>query len=77
MQEAPGGPEVKHGGIGAGRRATGTQHQWLRIDFDSQLFYTYFHNHVRLLRLEKLLYIELSRSPNGFFKPLLDPYGRF
>ena len=25
MQEAPGGPEVKHGGIGAGRRATGTQ----------------------------------------------------
>ena len=26
MQEAPGGPEVKHGGIGAGRR-TGTQHE--------------------------------------------------
>jgi hypothetical protein len=24
------------------------------------------------LRLEKLLYIELSKSPNGFFKPLLD-----
>jgi hypothetical protein len=27
MQEAPGGPEVKHGGVGAGRRATGIQ-QW-------------------------------------------------
>jgi hypothetical protein len=27
MQEAPGGPEVKHGGIGAGRRTTGTHHQ--------------------------------------------------
>jgi hypothetical protein len=25
------------------------------------------------LRLEKLLYIELSRSSNGFLKPLLDP----
>jgi hypothetical protein len=25
MQEAPGGPEVKHGGTGAGRRATGIQ----------------------------------------------------
>ena len=39
-----------------------------------QLFYTYFYNHAPRLRLEKLLYIiELSRSPNGFFKPLLDP----
>jgi hypothetical protein len=37
-----------------------------------QLFYTYFYNHAHRLRLEKLLYIELSRSPNGFFKPLLD-----
>ena len=27
-QEAPGGPEVKHGGIGAGRKATGIQHIW-------------------------------------------------
>jgi hypothetical protein len=26
MQEAPGGPEVKHRGIGADRRAPGTQH---------------------------------------------------
>jgi hypothetical protein len=23
------------------------------------------------------VYLELSRSPNGFFKPLLDPGGRF
>jgi hypothetical protein len=27
MQEAPGGPEAQHGGIGAGRRATGIQQQ--------------------------------------------------
>jgi hypothetical protein len=31
------------------------------------VFYTYFYNHARRLRLEKLLYIGLSRSPNGFF----------
>jgi hypothetical protein len=36
-------------------------------------FYTYFYNHARRLRLEKLLYRELSRSPSGYFKPLLDP----
>ena len=31
------------------------------------VFYTYFYNHAHRLRLEKLLYLELSRSPNGFF----------
>jgi hypothetical protein len=32
--------------------------------------YTYLYNHAHphRLRLEKLLYLELSRSPNGFFK---------
>jgi hypothetical protein len=40
-------------------------------------FYTYFYNHTRRLRLEKLLYIELSRSFNGYSKPLLDPSGGF
>ena len=34
------------------------------------VFYTYFYNHAHRLRLEKLLYLELSRSPNGFFKAL-------
>jgi hypothetical protein len=29
------------------------------------------------LRLEKLLCVELSRSPNGFFKVLLGPVGGF
>jgi hypothetical protein len=42
-----------------------------------QVFYTCFYNHAHRLRLEKLLYIELSGSSNGFFKPLLDPDGRF
>ena len=31
------------------------------------VFCTYFYNHARRLRLEKLLYLELPRSPNGFF----------
>jgi hypothetical protein len=42
-----------------------------------ELFYTYFYNHALRLRLEKLLYIGPSRSPNGYFKPLLDPGGGF
>jgi hypothetical protein len=42
-----------------------------------KLFYTYFYNRAHRPRLEKLLYLELSRSSNGFFKPLLDPDGRF
>jgi hypothetical protein len=42
-----------------------------------QLFYTYFFDHARRPRLEKLLYIELSGSSNGFFKPPLDPDGGF
>jgi hypothetical protein len=37
------------------------------------ILYTHFYNHAHRLRLEKLLYLELSRSPNGFFKVLLDP----
>jgi hypothetical protein len=41
------------------------------------VFYTYFYNHARRLRLGKLLYLELSRNPNGYFKPLLDPGGDF
>jgi hypothetical protein len=32
-------------------------------------------NHAHRLRLEKLLNRELSRSFNGYFKPLLDPGG--
>jgi hypothetical protein len=42
--------------------------------------HTYFYNHARRLRLDKLLYryLELSRSPSGyFFKPLLGPDGGF
>jgi hypothetical protein len=31
------------------------------------------YNHARRLRLEKLSYLELSRSSSGFLKPLLDP----
>ena len=61
-------------------------HYWLFIatyisPFHSRgtpgVFYTYFYNHARRFRLEKLLYLELSRSSNGYFKPLLDPGGRY
>jgi hypothetical protein len=31
------------------------------------VFYTYFYNHARRLRLEKILYLEPSRSSNGYF----------
>jgi hypothetical protein len=31
-----------------------------------QLFYTHLYSHAHRLRLEKLLYLELSRSSNGF-----------
>ena len=41
------------------------------------VFCTCFYNHAHRIRLEKLLYIELSRSPNGPFKVLLDPGGGF
>jgi hypothetical protein len=42
-----------------------------------QLFYTCFYNHARRLRLEKLLCLELSRSPNGFFKTTSGSRWRF
>jgi hypothetical protein len=40
---------------------------------------TYFYNHARRLRFEKLLYrhLELSGSSNGYFLPLPDPGGGF
>jgi hypothetical protein len=38
------------------------------------VFYAYFYNHAHRPRLEKLLYlVELSRSSNGYLKPLLGP----
>ena len=44
---------------------------------DLGVFYPcpYNYNHARRLRLEKLLYLDLSRSrsPSGDFKPLLGP----
>jgi hypothetical protein len=42
-----------------------------------RLFYTHFYNQAHRLRLEKLLYLELSRSSNRIFKPILDPGDRF
>ena len=51
-----------------------------------QVFYTYSYNHAHRPRLEKLFYLEppkaqygygSSRSPNGYFKPLLGPHSRF
>jgi hypothetical protein len=50
--------------------------QWRLFEFAPGVFYTYFYDNARRFRLEKLLLIyiiELSRSFNGYFKPLLDP----
>jgi hypothetical protein len=53
-----------------GSSATRAQHiSGLDLVWAPRLFYTY--------RLEKLLCLELSRSPNGFFKALVDPGGGF
>ena len=41
------------------------------------VFYTYFYSHAHRLRLEKLLYIELSRSFSGYFRPLSGSRWRF
>ena len=41
------------------------------------MFYTYFYNHARRPRVEKLVHLELHRSPKRNFKPLLDPGGGF
>jgi hypothetical protein len=51
--------------------------QWLRWGFyHPAILHTFLYgNHARRLRLKKLLYIEISRSPNGFFEPVLDPGG--
>ena len=49
----------------------------LNSSWTPRAFCTYFYNYARRLRLEKLLWIELSRSSNGYFKPLLDPGGGF
>ena len=40
-------------------------------------FYTYFYNHAHRLRLEKLLCIELSRSPSGYFFKTSESRQRF
>jgi hypothetical protein len=41
------------------------------------VFYTCSYDHALRLRLEKLLCLELPRSPNGFFQVLLGPGGGF
>jgi hypothetical protein len=42
-----------------------------------QAFNPRFYNHAYRLRLKKVLCLERSRSPSGYFKSLLDPGGRF
>jgi hypothetical protein len=61
------------------RTTTYLQCQWPIIDqvWTPQLFYKCFYNQAHRLRIEKLLYLELSRNSNGFLKPLPDPDGGF
>jgi hypothetical protein len=41
------------------------------------VFFMCFYNHAHRLRLEKQFFLALYRSPNGYFKVLLDPGGGF
>ena len=69
----------------AGWRPQSASHSdfFLGRDSTAQLFWPYFYlgretwpcDHAHRLRLEKLLCLELSRSFNGHFKPLLNPGG--
>jgi hypothetical protein len=52
-------------------------YHWLSFKFTPRVFYIYFYNHAHRPRLEKLLYIGLYKSSNGYFRPLLDPGGGF
>jgi hypothetical protein len=67
---------LKNKAVGFGQRPRPLHSHYTRAaNFFPEVFYTCFYNHAHRLRLEKLLYIELSRSSNGCFKPLLDPGG--
>jgi hypothetical protein len=60
------------------RMSTGTTHISPRLSSPTPgVFYTCFYDRAHRLRLEKLLYLELSRSSDGYFKVLLDPGGGF
>jgi hypothetical protein len=49
----------------------------IRVGPPGCLFHTYFYNHARRLRLEKLLYLVLSRSPtvSEVKRPLRNHFG--
>ena len=51
--------------------------EWPSFKWAPGVFCIYFYEHAHRLRLEKVLYLGLSRSPNGFLKPLLNPGGGF
>jgi hypothetical protein len=55
--------------VGYGRYVTVSEGKRLRAY--NGCFYTHAHR----LRLEKLIYIELPGSSNGYFKPILNPGG--
>jgi hypothetical protein len=68
--------------MGEGMRTRKGPHRGCREDASHRhsrgtpgAFCTCFYDHARRLRLEKLLCLELSRSPSGIFKPL--PNGCF
>jgi hypothetical protein len=50
---------------------------WLLFELAPGVFYTYFYDHARRLRLEKLLYIELPRSAQVAVLLLKPPHGGF
>jgi hypothetical protein len=68
MQEAPGGPEGNHGGIGAGRKATCVHDASpLVSSWTPGIFYTYFYAHAHRLRLENYYIWSFLEAPTDFF----------
>jgi hypothetical protein len=53
------------------------KHQWIKFKLDPRGILVCFYDHACRPRLEKLLCLELPRSPGGFFYTILDPGGSF
>ena len=68
-----------NGHNGCARRHGNEQRRYQPPSFelDPGAFYTYFYNHAHRPRLQKLVYLELLRSPSELLKALLDPGGGF
>ena len=59
---------VKRGALTQSRTHAHVPCQFPCFKWAPWVFYAYSYNHAHRIRLEKLLYLEIYRSPNGLFK---------